>query len=160
MSTPTKTAAAPAREGVEEISANVADWSLLWRLLALMTPYWFKVLASLLGSLLATFLQIVNPLILSVAIDVYFLKHAPTNSLLIRYLPQDPYRGVSLLSSCFLAVLVLSLITESSQNYLAQWTGQLAMADLRRALIAKLHQLPVGFYDITPVGRLVTRVTT
>ena len=57
-------------------------------------------------------------------------------------------------------MLGLSLLTESSQAYLAQWTGQVAMADLRRKLLRHLHQLPISFYDVTPAGRLVTRVTT
>jgi ATP-binding cassette, subfamily B, multidrug efflux pump len=160
VSSKTQTSAAPTQDGMEEISANIADWSLLGRLLKLLLPYWFKVLASLLGSLAATCLQIVNPLILSVAIDVYFLKHAPTNSFLIRWLPTDPHKGIVVLSSCFLAVLFLSVVTESSQNYLAQWTGQLAMADLRRKLVDKLHRLPINFYDVTPAGRMVTRLTT
>jgi ATP-binding cassette subfamily B protein len=34
------------------------------------------------------------------------------------------------------------------------------MADLRSRLFAHLHDLPVNFYDVTPVGRLVTRSTT
>jgi ATP-binding cassette, subfamily B, multidrug efflux pump len=160
VSSKTQRSSAPSQDGLEEISAKIADWSLLARLLKLLLPYWFKVLASLLGSLAATFLQIVNPLILSVAIDVYFLKHAPSNSLLARWLPADPHKGIVLLSGCFLAVLFLSVITESSQNYLAQWTGQLAMADLRRELVKKLHLLPINFYDVTPAGRMVTRLTT
>jgi ATP-binding cassette subfamily B protein len=147
-------------DGSEEISANIADWSLLARLLKLLLPYWFKVLASLFGSLAATFLQILNPLILSVAIDVYFLKHAPVNAILLRWFPADPYKGIVLLSICFLVGLFLSLITETSQNYLAQWTGQLAMADLRRQLVQKLQKLPINFYDVTPAGRMVTRLTT
>jgi ATP-binding cassette subfamily B multidrug efflux pump len=160
VSTAKSSAPAPQREGLEEISANIADWSLLARLLRLLLPYWFKVLMSLFGSLAATFLQIVNPLILSIAIDVYFLQHPPVNRYLQRWLPTDPQHGIVLLSGCFIVVLLLSLITESSQNYLAQWTGQLAMADLRRKLVEKLHLLPIDFYDVTPVGRMVTRLTT
>ena len=44
--------------------------------------------------------------------------------------------------------------------YLMQYTGQLAMFDLRRQLMEHLQQLDVAFYDRNPVGRLVTRVTT
>jgi ATP-binding cassette subfamily B protein len=41
-----------------------------------------------------------------------------------------------------------------------QWTGQNAMSDLRRQLMAHLQKLDVAFFDRNPVGRLVTRVTT
>jgi ATP-binding cassette subfamily B protein len=41
-----------------------------------------------------------------------------------------------------------------------QWTGQKAMFDLRRQLMAHLQTLDIAYYDRNPVGRLVTRVTT
>ena len=41
-----------------------------------------------------------------------------------------------------------------------QWTGQHAMFDLRRQMMEHLQQLDLAFYDRTPVGRMVTRVTT
>jgi ATP-binding cassette subfamily B protein len=160
VSEKTQSKTAPAQEGLEEISAKIEDWSILGRLLTLLFPYWPKVLASLFASLAATCLQIINPLILSVAIDVYFLHHAPVSAFLIRWLPPDAHKGVLLLSGCFLFGLFLSLVTETLQNFLAQWTGQLAMADLRQRLVEKLHLLPINFYDVTPVGRMVTRLTT
>jgi ATP-binding cassette subfamily B protein len=95
-----------------------------------------------------------------VAIDVYFLRHAPVSPFLIHWLPADAHKGVLLLSGCFLFGLFLSLVMETLQNFLAQWTGQLAMADLRQRLVEKLHLLPINFYDVTPVGRMVTRLTT
>ena len=44
--------------------------------------------------------------------------------------------------------------------YLMQYTGQLAMFDLRRQLMQHLQDLDLTFYDRNPVGRLVTRVTS
>jgi ATP-binding cassette, subfamily B, multidrug efflux pump len=158
-SAPASTRSTP-NEGLEEILGEIRDWALLSRLLKLLLPYWGSVLASLLGSLGATFLQILNPLILSVAIDVYFLQYPPRAPLLMRFLPIDPRQGLLFLSLLFLALLLASLVMESAQNYLAQWTGQIAMADLRRKLVSHLHRLPIGYYDITPAGRLVTRLTT
>jgi ATP-binding cassette subfamily B multidrug efflux pump len=148
------------RDDFEEICADIHDWKLLLRLLKLLVPYWLSVLASLLCALGATFLQIVNPLILSIAIDFYFLKRGPSLSPLAHLLPVDPHKGLLLLSLLFAAVLTLSALLESAENYLAQWTGQITMADLRRRLMKHLHQLPISYYDITPAGRLVTRLTT
>ncbi len=144
----------------EEISANVRDWYLLSRILRLLAPYWIAVCASLLCSLASTLLQILNPLILSVAIDVYFLRHRPPSGALAQLLPAASAQGVSVLSVLYLCVLALTLLIDSTQNFLAQWTGQMAMADLRRKLLQHLHRLPVSYYDVTPAGRLVTRLTT
>jgi ATP-binding cassette, subfamily B, multidrug efflux pump len=145
---------------VEEISADVHDWHLLSRLLKMLAPYWLGVTASLVCSLVSTLLQILNPLVLSIAIDVYFLRHAPKTGFLSRSLPGDPMRGVAMLSGIYLGVLALTLMIDSTQNFLAQWTGQMAMADLRRKLLKHLHRLPISYYDVTPAGRLVTRLTT
>jgi ATP-binding cassette subfamily B protein len=144
----------------EEISLKVRDWFLLSRLLKMLSPYWPGVLASLVCSLLSTLLQILNPLILSIAIDVYFLQHAPKAGFLAGLLPGNSTRGIALLSCAYLSVLALTLAIDSTQNFLAQWTGQMAMADLRRKLLKHLHRLPIAYYDVTPAGRLVTRLTT
>jgi len=41
-----------------------------------------------------------------------------------------------------------------------QWVGQETMYDLRKEIFEHLQRLPLGFFDRSPVGRLVTRVTT
>ncbi len=152
---------AQARFGIhEEAATDVRDWYLLTRLLRLLTPYSVAVFASLVCSLTSTLLQILNPLILAVAIDVYFLRHRPSSHFLAHWLPVAAGPGIALLSLLYLGVLGLILLIDSSQNFLAQWTGQMAMADLRRKLLEHLHRLPIAFYDVTPAGRLVTRLTT
>jgi ATP-binding cassette, subfamily B, multidrug efflux pump len=144
----------------EEISPKVRDWYLLSRLLKLLLPQWLPVSASLVCSLVSTALQIINPLIISSAIDVYFLKRAPKASFLAALLPQNSSKGIAFLAALYFCGLVSILLIDSTQNYLAQWTGQMAMAELRRKLLRHLHRLPISFYDVTPAGRLVTRVTT
>lgn len=144
----------------EEIFVKVRDWYLLSQLLKLLLPQWLPVAASLLCSLASTALQIINPLIISSAIDVYFLRRAPKADFLTALLPHNSSKGIAFLASLYCCGLVSILIIDSTQNYLAQWTGQTAMAELRRQLLKHLHRLPISFYDVTPAGRLVTRVTT
>jgi ATP-binding cassette, subfamily B, multidrug efflux pump len=144
----------------EEALGKVRDWYLLSRILRLLAPYWVAVSASLACSVASTLLQILNPLILSVAIDVYFLRHPLATGPFTRWLPAGATRGITLLSLLYLGGLILTLLIDSTQNFLAQWTGQMAMADLRRRLLKHLHRLPVAYYDVTPAGRLVTRLTT
>src|SRR6201999_3207295 len=59
--------------------------------------------------------------------------------------------------------ILLMLIVEQTiafpQMYLMQITGARAMADLRLHVFRFLHTRKLGFFDRTPVGRLVTRVT-
>lgn len=57
------------------------------------------------------------------------------------------------------AVIVLEQAISFPQMYLMQIAGARAMAALRREVFRFLHTRSLSFFDRTPVGRLVTRVT-
>src|SRR5262249_50204481 len=81
----------------EEITDRVRDWYLLMRILRLLAPYWVAVSASLGCSLASTVLQILNPLILSVAIDVYLLDRPLAAGTFAALLPAHAAAGITLL---------------------------------------------------------------
>lgn len=54
---------------------------------------------------------------------------------------------------------LLFFVISAARNWLLQYTGQKVLHDLRNNLFAHLQRLPIGFFDKTPTGRLVTRVT-
>jgi ATP-binding cassette subfamily B protein len=126
-----------------------------------MRPYRKLVAFSLLFLLVQSALQVLGPLLTKLAVDRY-LAPAPNRAFtfLDRFLPADPHAGIPRLGFLYLAVLAGSFVSEFGQMYLMQYTGQLAMFDLRRQLMEHLQRLDLGFYDRNPVGRLVTRVTT
>jgi ATP-binding cassette, subfamily B, multidrug efflux pump len=145
----------------EEVLGKAYDSRLMGRLLTYMRPYWTLVLFSLLFLLLQSGLQVLGPLITKVAIDKYL--NPSTNAvptLLDPLLPNDPWTGLSKLGLLYLGVIAGTFVSEFVQMYLMQYTGQLAMFDLRRQLMEHLQRLDLAFYDRNPVGRLVTRVTT
>ena len=57
-------------------------------------------------------------------------------------------------------LLGLSFLFDFLQTYFMQWTGQIAMFDLRKEIFRHLQRMHIGFYDKNPVGRLVTRITS
>ncbi|MFT3774715.1 MAG: ABC transporter ATP-binding protein [Minicystis sp.] len=57
------------------------------------------------------------------------------------------------------AMLLVEQLIAFPQMVLMQIAGARAMADLRRHVFRFLHTRKLGFFDRTPVGRLVTRVT-
>ena len=59
----------------------------------------------------------------------------------------------------FFAVVTLQLIFSYFQIYSINFASQHAMYDLRRDLFLRLEKMPLSFFDKSPVGRLVTRVT-
>lgn len=56
-------------------------------------------------------------------------------------------------------VLLMEQLIAFPQMYFMQLAGASSMADLRRHVFQFLHTRRLGFFDRTPVGRLVTRVT-
>lgn len=131
------------------------------RLLRYLAPYKSTVALSVICLLLHAVFQVVGPLLTKVAIDRYL---APTGisslPLLDRFLPAAPLAGLGFISLLYLAAIAGSLLVEFAEQYLMNWTGQRAMFDLRRQLMDQLQRLDVAYFDRTPAGRLVTRVTT
>jgi ATP-binding cassette subfamily B protein len=145
----------------EEVLGKAYDSRLMRRLLAYMRPYWKLVSLSLVFLLVQSGMQILGPLLTRIAVDRYVSPGAaPVPTVLDPWLPADPWKGLSVVGLLYLGVIAGTFVSEFVQMYLMQYTGQLAMFDLRRQLMEHLQRLDLAFYDRNPVGRLVTRVTT
>jgi ATP-binding cassette subfamily B protein len=72
---------------------------------------------------------------------------------------RDP-GGLTTIALLFLLLLVAEFALVAAKTYLTAWIGQRAMHDLRERLFARLQEIPVAWYDRTPIGRVVTRVTS
>jgi ATP-binding cassette subfamily B protein len=145
----------------ERVSTKGYDRRLVGRLLALALPWWRPVLVATACLLVGSLLQVVTPLLTRVAIDRYI---APTGRviapLLERYLATGREQGLVQIALLYFLAIAAGLAADFSQQYLMQRTGQHAMFELRRRVMAHLQALDIAFYDRSPVGRLVTRVTT
>ncbi|MBV9938341.1 MAG: ABC transporter ATP-binding protein, partial [Acidobacteriaceae bacterium] len=146
----------------EEVLGKAYDSRLMRRLLTYMRPYKLVVSISLVLLLFDSLLQIIGPLLTKLAVDRYLVpsQGAQTFPWLNQWLSRDPWTGLSQLAMLYMAVVVFGFVFDFGQTYLMQWTGQRAMFDLRRQLMAHLQTLDVAYYDKNPVGRMVTRVTT
>jgi len=143
----------------EEVLGKAYDARLMRRLLGYMRPYRTLVALSLVFLLAQSVFQVLGPLLTKTAIDKY-LRPNGNPTFLDSLLPVGPWAGLSRIGLLYLAVLAGTFVTEFAQTYLMQYTGQLAMFDLRKQLMEQLQRLDLSFYDRNPVGRLVTRVTT
>lgn len=132
------------------------------RLLTYMKPYKKTVAISLVLLLTDSLFQVIGPLLTKLAIDRYLVPtaHRQPFPILEPWLSGDPYRGLTAISVVYLITIALGFFLDFGQTYLMQWTGQRAMFDLRKQLLAHMQTLDVSYFDRNPVGRLVTRVTT
>jgi ATP-binding cassette subfamily B protein len=147
---------------VEETpSSRSYDRRLLLRLAASVLPWWPSVAVALFFLLANSLLQVLTPLLTKIAVDKYLAPAgAETLPWLERNLPAGRWEGLAQVSMLYLAVILAGLLCDFMQQFLMQRTGQYAMFDLRRRIMAKLQRLEVAFFDRNPVGRLVTRVTS
>ena len=139
----------------EEALGKVYDRRLAQRLFRYLRPYgkWVAIAAAL--TIPIAPLAAAGPWLFEVSVDRYIepaLHHEITAA--------AGARGLGQMSVLFLATLVLGFALQYLQVLVMQKVGQETMYDLRKEIFEHLQRLPMSFYDRSPVGRLVTRVTT
>ena len=145
----------------EEALGKVYDSRLVKRLWPLMAPHW---------PLLAVALALIVPRAIFESLPARFfaagLDHLSGASArqeydwLVRL--TEPPEGVAVLA--WLAVLMFSVTIFGGVMNLARmlslaFLGQRVMRTLRTTIFGHVQKLPLRFFDHTPVGRLVTRMT-
>ncbi len=139
----------------EEALGKAYDARLARRLLHYLRPYKGQVLFALALTLGVAPLEAVGPYLFKIAVDSYLV---PATRGAIGY--SAAYRGIEWVTAIFLATLVASFALQYLQVRVMQRVGQETMYDLRKEIFAHLQRLPMSFYDRSPVGRLLTRVTS
>ncbi len=161
-----------ARRSEEDSVGKVYDSRLMRRLAHYVRPYWIQATVSSVAVSLKSLSDVAGPFLVMLGIDRYFPggadSHAGSRLLhgfssgawLTRHLSNSPGRGITELAGIYLCLQVSSYLFEFVQTYLMQWTGQKIMFDLRRDIFRHMQGMHVGFFDVHPVGRLVTRLTS
>ena len=163
----------PKRKADDEVVGKVYDARLMRRLGRFVRPYWLQAAVASLSVSLKSVCDVAGPILVMVAVDRYLAPEAsdqdPSNAVahwvavkspLAHVLPQAAVQGITRLAAIYLAMLVTAYLLQFVQVYLMQWIGQKIMFDLRRDIFRHMQRMDVGFFDIHPVGRLVTRLTS
>lgn len=119
--------------------------SALLRLLSYMKPYTGSVILCLVLVLALTGFDLYRPILIGDAIDLFEA--------------QGNYDIIVTTSIKYGIVLALSFIFNITQTWVLQKTGQKIILTVRRELYAHIQSLSSRYFDLTPVGKLVTRVT-
>lgn len=129
----------------EQQGTKSFDLQLTLRLLGFLRPYggWLVLTFALI--LLAATIQQASPYLTKVAVDDYIV---PGNA-----------EGLGSVVLLFIGLLVLQFALGYAQSWATSMVGQWAMRDVRLALFSRLQRLPLGFFDRTPIGRLMARNT-
>lgn len=115
------------------------------RLVAYMKPYAHWVIFALLLVLGLTAFDLYRPMLVGDAIDTFGAN--------------GDYDVIIATSIKYAVVLALSFAFNIAQTWILQKTGQNIILQMRKDLYRHIQSLGSRYFDITPVGKLVTRVT-
>lgn len=130
-------------ESIEYSTGRKGD--VLKRLLVYAKPYWHLILFSLILVLCITGLELYRPILVGKVIDEFIAK--------------KNFAGVKHIALIYLGVLIAGFVCNFLQTWILSLTGQRIIYNIRQEVFEHIQKLSLRFFDITPVGRLVTRVT-
>ena len=128
----------------DKIESNYKGNALL-HLLSYMKPYAGWMAVCLVLVLVLTGFDLYRPILIGDAIDLFET--------------QGDYGVIVDTAVKYGIVLVLSFVFNITQSWLLQKTGQSIILTVRKELYAHIQSLSSRYFDLTPVGKLVTRVT-
>jgi ATP-binding cassette subfamily B protein len=130
----------------DDVLGRAYDARLARRLAAYVWPYRGMVALTLGLLFLTSLVQLAQPYLLKVAID--------------GSIGQRRTQGFLAPVLAFVATLAAEFVLSYLQMLALERTGQNVVFDIRTAVFTHLQRLPSSFFDRTPVGRLMTRVTS
>lgn len=129
----------------EEQEYNKPFQLKIWKkLFPILKPYRFGLLAVLLLNLVSAVIDILTPLFQSYAID--------------RFIKPNQLEGLSSFTILYVAVVVLQTV---GVIFMVRSSMKIEMnvgKDLKRAQFVHLQQLSFSYYNVTPVGYILSRV--
>jgi len=131
-----------------------------WRLFLRLVPYGLRHRRLLtLSMVLLVPLAVagaMQPILIGQAISL--IRQEPTTYKFLQGRPLP--EGLNILEGLLLLTVAIRLVFVGVQGYLVQKVGQQITADIRNDLFDHVTSLAVRFFDRTPVGKLITRLTS
>ncbi|MHC1739336.1 MAG: ABC transporter ATP-binding protein [Ignavibacteriaceae bacterium] len=129
----------------DEILGKAYDAKLMKRLLEFIRPYKKYMVYAILLNIVVAVLGPVRPYLTKIAVD--------------DSIANKDYNGLLLITSLLLGSLILQSVIQYFLTYYTQYLGQKTILDIRTKLYSHIQKLAARFFDKTPIGRIVTRVT-
>jgi ATP-binding cassette, subfamily B, multidrug efflux pump len=137
-----------------ELFKKSFDWEITKRLLTYLRPYRTQFIVAIFLMLGYSALVPAFPTLTARAVDNYLTTN--TNALTA----DERLSGLTTIVLIYLVLKLVNFALRYGYTYLVTWLGQRIVYDIRREIFSKTQRLHLGFFDRTPVGRLITRITT
>ncbi|MEJ5351649.1 MAG: ABC transporter ATP-binding protein [Melioribacteraceae bacterium] len=129
----------------DEILGKAYDAKLMKRLLKYVKPYKKYVVLAILLNILVAALGPLRPYLTKIAVD--------------NYISAKDWNGLIVISLILFASLFFQAVVQYFLTYYTELMGQKIIFDLRVEIFSHVQKLALRFFDKTPIGRIVTRVT-
>lgn len=129
----------------DEVLGKAYDARLMKRLLGYVKPYTKYVVLAIILNIFVAALEPLRPYLTKIAID--------------DYINQKDYNGLLLIILGLIGTLIFQASMQYFITYYTQYMGQKIIFDLRVKTFSHVQKLALKFFDKTPIGRIVTRVT-
>ncbi|HAR4865625.1 TPA: SAV1866 family putative multidrug efflux ABC transporter [Staphylococcus aureus] len=124
---------------------------MIKRYLQFVKPYKYRIFATIIVGIIKFGIPMLIPLLIKYAIDGVINNHALTTDEKVHHLT------IAIGIALFIFVIVRPPI-EFIRQYLAQWTSNKILYDIRKKLYNHLQALSARFYDNNQVGQVISRV--
>jgi ATP-binding cassette, subfamily B, multidrug efflux pump len=132
------------------------DWRLFLRLIPYAKRHGKLLTASMLLLVPLAIANAVQPLLIGQAISL--IRNEPST---YAFFKRDTlFQGLQIIEILLLITVLIQLLLRGLQGYLVQKVGQKITAAIRQDLFHHVTSLAVRFFDRTPVGKLITRLTS
>lgn len=138
------------------------------RLLSYLKPHIWEMLTATFLVLLIIVVELYRPIIIGDAIDQY-INGSYAEAIADTSISLTPLELESLKHECFAGILhaaglyffmlLAGFILNSLDTWILQRMGQRIIYDMREQVFSHIHNLSLNFFNTTPVGKLVTRVS-
>ena len=142
------------RRREEDLADIHYEGKVVPRMLSYLKPHVKTIAICLLLVLVLTALELYRPMLTGDAIDLFIAgDYAPGEAVAERF------AGLLFTAGKYALALLITFVCNNRMMYLLQRMGQRIVYEMRRELFEHIESLSMRFFDLTPVGKIVTRVT-
>ena len=130
----------------KDVTGKAIDGKVLRRTMRYVRPFRKAFYSTALITILLSFMAPVRTYLIKIAVDDK-----------IQYSDVDGLQEIILV---LVALLFIHAGMQFLQSYMANWLGQSVILNIRRKLFNHVVSFKLKYFDTTPIGTLVTRVTS
>lgn len=121
------------------------------RLLTYLKPHIWTMICATILVLFIIAVELYRPIIIGDAIDQYINNPVLT--------ADEAFAGLLMAAGVYLVMLLLGFAFNALDMWMLQKMGQKIIYRMREEVFTHIHSLSLSFFNTTPVGKLVTRVS-